>query len=155
MISPELLRRYPWFGGIGPEPLKALAMLSERHTVPPGQTIFNAGEPAAALYLLITGSVELYEVIIDRDLPTGRMESFLSDVSPGEVFGVSALIEPYLYMLTARAATELDLVRMDAAGMRALLDTDADLAQHILRQATKTLAIRLRDTRVLLAAARA
>jgi hypothetical protein len=44
---------------------------------------------------------------------------------------------------------------LDGAGVRALLETDADLAQHILRQAAKTLAMRLRDTRVLLAAARA
>ncbi len=155
MISPELLRRYEWFGGLEAEALASLAMLADRQTLPAGETIFSAGEPAAALYLLITGSVDLYEVIIDRDLPDGRLESFLSDVCPGEVFGVSAIIEPYLYMLTARAATDLDLVRLDAAQLRALLDTDADLAQHILRQATKTLAIRLRDTRVLLAAARA
>jgi len=155
MISPELLRRYDWFGGIEAEALTSLAMLAERQTLPAGETIFDAGAPAAALYLLISGSVDLYEVIIDRALPEGRLESFLSDVSPGEVFGVSAIIEPYIYMLTARAATGLDLVRLDGPALRALLETDAELAQHILRQATKTLAIRLRDTRVLLAAARA
>jgi len=154
MISPELLRRYDWFGGIEAEALTSLAMLADRQTVPAGQAIFEAGAPAAALYLLITGSVDLYEVIIDRSLPDGRVESFLSDIGPGEVFGISAIAEPYIYMFAARAATDLDLVRLDGAALRALLDSDADLAQHILRQATKTLASRLRDTRVLLAAAR-
>jgi CRP-like cAMP-binding protein len=155
MISPELLRHYAFFGGLPAEHLKSLAMLAERIPASAGQTVFSAGEPAAGLYLLITGSVDLYDVITDRALPGGRREYFLDGIGPGEVFGISALVEPYTYSLTARAATDLDLVRLDGAGLRAQLNQHADLAQAVLWQTTKALAGRLRDTRVLLAAARA
>jgi CRP-like cAMP-binding protein len=130
-------------------------MLAERIPASAGQTVFSAGEPATALYLLITGSVDLYDVISDLVLPGGSREFFLDSIGPGEVFGISALVEPYSYTLTARAATDLDLVRLDGAELRRLLGQHADLAQAVLGQTTKTLAGRLRDTRVLLAAARA
>jgi len=155
MISPELLRRYTWFGSLNDEALKSLAMLADRRSIPPGQTIFSAGDSAAALYLIISGTVDLYDVMANGHWPNGHPEAFLSEVGPGEVFGISAFIEPYRYTLTARSATEVDMVSLEAAGIRALLLTDASLAQNLLRQMTKTLAGRLYDTRVLLAAARA
>lgn len=155
MISPEILRHYPWFGGLEPQALQALAMLAERETAPADRTLFCAGDPADALFLLIAGSVDLYYVVVDRDLPGGRREYFLDSLNPGEVFGVAALIAPHVYTLTARTAAEADLVRLEAAGLRALLEQDKELDRQVQHQLIRTLAGRLRETRVLLAAARA
>ena len=52
MISPELLRRYPYFADVSEESLKRVAMISEEQTVAAGQAYrFHTGpgaEPATA-----------------------------------------------------------------------------------------------------------
>ncbi len=42
MISPELLRRYPFFGFLGDAQLKAIAMIAEESTYEKDQPIFEA-----------------------------------------------------------------------------------------------------------------
>ena len=46
MISPELLRRHPFFSPFNDRQLKALAMISEGENVEAGQTIIKEGHPA-------------------------------------------------------------------------------------------------------------
>jgi NTE family protein len=154
MISTELLRRYPQFGPFDADQLRALAIAGERVTVPPDAAIFEAGQRAEALYLLLGGTVELYDVVESQAQPGLRREVFLSEVTAGEMFGVSALCEGG-YTLTARAGAPADLVRLDAAGLRALAQSDPRFDARLARLAVQALSQRLRDTRVLLAAARA
>ena len=155
MISPESLRRYPWFGPLTDSQLKAVAMLADGVSAQAHETLFEAERPAEMLFLLVQGSVDLFHVVVDRDQPGRRREYFLSELSPGEVFGISALIEPYVYTLTARASSPSELVRFQGDGLRALCQDDLGFAYHLMRQAAQTAAGRLHDARVLLAAARA
>jgi CRP-like cAMP-binding protein len=62
MISPELLRRYPFFAFLDEAQLQAVAMLSEESEVEDGAPVFESGKPAEALCLLIEGSLDLYYV---------------------------------------------------------------------------------------------
>ena len=52
MISPELLRRYPFFGPLNDTQLKAIAMIADEVTIEKGVTLFKEKEPAVAMYLL-------------------------------------------------------------------------------------------------------
>ena len=52
MISIEVLRRYPFFGRLGFEQLKALAMLAEEFSLKDGQVVIEEGKPADALFFL-------------------------------------------------------------------------------------------------------
>jgi CRP-like cAMP-binding protein len=155
MVSPELLRRFQFFGFMNDSELKAVAMIAEEVVFERGQALFAIGQPAEALYLLMDGSVELHYVVTDEFDPQLRKEFYLSDISPGEMCGISALIEPHQYTSSARAAGLSRAIRIESAALRALCEVDPKLAYGLMRQAAKVAVERLHDTRVQLAAARA
>ena len=69
MISPELLRRYPFFAFLDESHLRAVAMLSEEFDMENGALVLESGRPADALCLLVEGSLDLYYVVVDREDP--------------------------------------------------------------------------------------
>lgn len=154
MVSPELLRRFPFFGFLDDSRLKAVAMIAEEVTFSPGDTILEADKPANSLYFLIEGSAELYYVVNDHNGLDLHKELYISDLNPGEIFGISALIDPYLYTGTTRAVGACRAIRIDAAALRALCEVDSTMACGLMRQVAKAAMERLRDTRLQLAAAR-
>lgn len=155
MISPELLRRYPFFGFLDDVQLKAVAMVGEEVDFEQGDVILDAGAPADVLYFLIDGSVELLYVVKDDFHPELNKELYVSDLNPGEVLGISALIEPYVYSGTIRAVGRCHAIQLDARALRGMCELDAKLAYGVMRQIAKSTMARLQDVRVQLAAARA
>ncbi len=155
MVSPELLRRYPFFGFLDDSQLRAVAMIAEEITFERGDMILESGKPADSLYFLIEGSAELCYVVADPYSSELRKELFISDLNPGEIFGISALIDPYLYTGTMRATGPCRVIQLQAAALRAICEVDPQMAYGLMRQTAKTAMSRLHDTRVQLAAARA
>jgi CRP-like cAMP-binding protein len=154
MVSPELLRRYPFFGRLSEAHLKAIAMLADEVFCTEGQTLFEIGHPADALYLLIEGGIDLHYVIVDRDDPTRTKDFYVGDVNPGEPFGISALIEPYRYTASVRATCPGRVLKIDGNGLRALCEVDNGIAAILIRHVAKNALARLEETRTQLIAAR-
>jgi CRP-like cAMP-binding protein len=155
MISPELLRRYPFFGFLDDSQLKAVAMIAEEIAVEKGHLILEADKPAEALYFLLDGSAELCYVVVDPLRPELSKEFYISDINPGEIFGISALVEPYQYTGTIRALSPCRVIKIEAFSLRVLCTKDPDLAYGLMRATAKAAMERLHDTRVQLVAARA
>jgi CRP/FNR family transcriptional regulator, cyclic AMP receptor protein len=155
MISPELLRRYPFFAFLDEAQLRAAAMLSEEIEVEDGAVMIEYGKPADALWLLIEGSLDLYYVVTDREDPELKKEFFLHDFNTGDLLGISALIEPYVYTASIRASATSRLVKLDGIGLRALCEVDPRIAVGLMKAIAKAAMDRLNDTRIQLAAARA
>jgi CRP-like cAMP-binding protein len=155
MVSPELLRRYPFFGGFDEDELKAIAMLSDEVTVEGGVTLFETGQPAANLYLLLEGEVELHYDVADPVHTEYRKDFFIEDFNPGEPFGISAVLEPYVYLGRVEIRSRSRLLRMDGPRLRELCEIDSGIGPVMMRQIAKAAISRLTQTRVLLAAARA
>ena len=154
MVSTELLRKYELFGVLAPEHLKGIAMLSEELSFEPGVTIIEADQPADALYMMMEGSADLLYVGVDEINPELRKELFISEINPGEPFGISALIEPYVYMKTVRATTTTHVLKVAARGLRALCEVDPKITAVLMTQVAKAALIRLRHTEIQLGAAR-
>jgi CRP-like cAMP-binding protein len=155
MISPELLRRYPFFGYLSDSQLKSIAMLSDEVSYQDGETLFNIDEPANVLFFLMEGSVDLHYVVIDRDDPHRSRDVYVGLVNTGEPLGISALIEPYRYTAAAVASNACRLLRIDAVGLRAMCTANADLAAILMRHTARAAMSRLDETRLQLAASRA
>ena len=102
MISPELLRRFPFFGFLDDTQLKAVAMLAEELEVEQGTNIFESEQPATALYVMVDGSIDLHYKVIDRDDPHIVKEFFISELNPGDIFGLSAIVEPFVHTMTSK-----------------------------------------------------
>jgi CRP-like cAMP-binding protein len=155
MISPERLRKYPFFGPLSSDELAAVSMLAEETAYPKVASIFQAEAPAKTLYVLEKGCIELYYESYDPVFkPQLRRQFLVGEINPGEMFGVSALLEPYQWTATAIAATPCQVIEINAEKIRALFEHYPSLEREIYKQILPTLMERLHYTRIQLAAAR-
>lgn len=150
MVSPELLRRYPFFCYLDEAQQTAIALIGEEATYAPGETIFEEGQPADTLYLLLEGCVDLYYTASGDS----KDQMLVTEINPGEPFSISALIEPHLLTATAKAPTLSRVLQIQGKGLRALCEVDPKMGYTLMRQAAKAAMDRLHFTRVQLAAAR-
>ncbi len=146
MISPEMLRRYPYFAGVSDESLKEIAMIAEEKRVPAGTRMFGEGDPAGVLYIIGKG-----EVNIDYLLGDGQVRT-VDTLVDGDLLVWSALIEPYKTTAIGTTTKDCDLVCIDAGHLRALCEKDPLLGYRLTSQVAKLLANRLEGARVQLAA---
>lgn len=155
MISPELLRRYPFFAGLSENHLRTLAMFSDEVPAVHGAVIFEAGAPAEALFFAIQGHIDLHYVVIDPTPPYHRQDFFVGQINPGEPVGISALIDPYQYTAVAHANGNCHLLKVGAGALRNLCEQDCSAGALIMRQTAKAAFQRLHDARIYLIGARA
>jgi len=155
MISPELLRRYPFFAPFTSEQLKQIAMISEEATASAGEILFEECQPADSLYLLIEGSIDLFYTAKGKILPAekkAQKELAVGEINPGEIFGISALIDPYELSASARASKPSRYIKINAPGLRKLFGENPIAGYLAMQQVSKALMERLDYTRVQLAA---
>jgi CRP-like cAMP-binding protein len=153
MISPELLRRFPFFHFMDDAQLKAVAMIAEEQEYKAGNTIIEANTPALFLYFLLEGSAAYYYLVTSEHDPYYHKEYYISDFNPGEIFGISALIEPYTFTASVRADKSCKLIRIQSPALRALCAVDLKLNCGLMRAVAIAAMERLQLTRVQLIAA--
>jgi CRP-like cAMP-binding protein len=154
MISPELLRRFPFFNFMDDTQLKAVAMITEELTYENDELIVDAGKPADHFYFLIDGSVAYYYHVTSEHDPYYNKDYFISNINPGEIFGISALIEPYIFTATMRTDKVSHIIQINASALRALCEVDLKLSVGLNRAVAKAAMERLQHTRVQLIAAK-
>ncbi len=146
MISPETLRRYHYFGNIGEESLKALAMVAEEKDVPAGTEMFREGDATDVLHVITKGEVEI------RYLLGNGEERTVDTLVAGELLCWSALIEPYKATSIGTTVKDTHLICIDAKKLREACDSEPLLGYQLAKEISKLLAQRLESARVQLAA---
>jgi CRP/FNR family cyclic AMP-dependent transcriptional regulator len=153
MISPEVLRRYPFFSFMNHDQLREVAMISDEVEYKKGDVLFNSEEKADACFLLMEGSIDLHYVVVDEYDPSLRKEFIVGTINPGELLGISAFVAPHIYTATALAVNDSRLLKIDAVALRKLCRQDTELDCGFQTMAAKATMERLHATRVQLAAA--
>ncbi len=152
MVSLELLRRYPFFAPLTDDQLKAIAMIAEEKIYPKEALLVKENNPATKLILLLEGDVDL---IYSGGGEGAISNALVGSIAPGEMLGVSSIIEPYIYISSARATLPVKVVEIDGAAVRALMQVDTLLGYVLMRNVASAVLERLKYTQVELAAARA
>jgi CRP-like cAMP-binding protein len=127
----ELLHDYPLFKGLDGEQIQAVMNVCREECFLPDGILFQEGQPADELFVLVEGQVEesftAGDAILTSIHPTG----------PGQLIGCPALVPPHVARCTARAVTRTEVLAIDAAGLRELFDRDCHLAvtiqQHVIQ----------------------
>lgn len=145
MISPEVLRRYPYFAGLTDEVLKQLAMITDEMSVSGGQRMFNEGDPADNLFVIQKGEVNIQYLLGSGELRT------VDTLVDGDLLVWSSLIEPYRTTAIGTTTRETHLIKIDARKLRDLCEQDPLLGYRLSTQIAKLLAHRLEGARVQLA----
>ncbi|MGA2489453.1 MAG: Crp/Fnr family transcriptional regulator [Anaerolineales bacterium] len=152
MVSPELLRRYPFFALLDEQQLEALAMITQEKSYPKGALLVKENTPASIMALLIEGDIDL---IYSGGGEGAISNALVGSIAPGEPYGVSSLIEPYRYTATAKATLPVKVLELDGLALRAMVEKDPKMGCIMMRNVAIAVLERLRYTQVELAAARA
>ena len=131
-----ILRSSEQFGGLAEPALAALAAVAERRSVPAGALLYRQGTPREAIYLIVSGRVEIL-----RDRGDGPDPLFV--LGPGDTLGEGALLHPSAHTTSARALSALDLVVLERAAARARLAEDGAAAVEVLSRVALTISRRM------------
>ena len=152
MVSTEILRRYPFFALLTDDQLKAIAMVADEKTYPQQTLLLKENTPATKLILLLEGDVDL---IYSGGGEGAISNALVGSIAPGEMLGVSSIIEPFMYISSARATVPSRVVEIDGVAVRALMQVDKTLGFSLMSNVATAVLERLKYTQVELAAARA
>ena len=138
------LRRNPIFRQIREDRLRVVVLSGAEQHLDPGETLFDRGDEGDAAYVVLSGAVRPSITVDGRDI-------WLAQLGPGELFGEVAVLcnRPRTASIIADGDTQI--LRIEAADLRALLAEFPDLSMELIR----SLAGRLERTSSDLAAARA
>src|SRR3990170_7051406 len=92
--------------------------------VPFGAPIIREGEPADALYVLVSGRARVVKRADNGE------ELSLGALKPGDSFGEMGLLEETIRSATVRASSEVEVLRLDRSVFRALVQRHPEIRQH-------------------------
>ena len=153
MISPELLHRYSFFNGLTNDEYKTVAMLAEVQSLPEGTILFEEGQSADKFYILTQGNIDLFMKAEEPNQPKSRKDFFVGEINTGDIFGISAMLEPFIYTATAKSAESVSFIEFNALMIRELMGQNCLFALNMTTQIARALYSRLNSSRIQLAAA--
>jgi CRP-like cAMP-binding protein len=101
---------------------------------PPGAVVFEEGDPASRMYVIVSGEVRIQKRVGERDVT-------LALLGPGEAFGEMALLERAPRSAAAVVQRAARLLEIDEAAFADLVRNNGEVALRLLRR----LSARLRD----------
>ena len=127
-VESNYLRNYSCFQDLTDAQLDEIAQLCETECFYPGQTLFEDGKPGTHLYLLAKGEIEVLFAIGEEDLV------MVDRLDAGKVIGCDVLVPPFTYRFIARSLGEIEVLIIDAAKFRALMQEDCKLGLSVQQQ---------------------
>ena len=117
--------RAPFLALLEPDLREQVRKRLSRRKIPAGKPLYQAGEPADALYLVESGRFRV--VMAERP---GR-ERVLQFLGPGEVVGEAAFMAETLYVASAEAVETASVLRLARADFDNLLGRDEAVLQYL------------------------
>ena len=130
------------FEGLSEIQFERLDSLMEEISVKEDQRLFREGEAAEQLYCIKQGAVEMLTSIDDQiELPIAILRS------EGSYLGMSSLVPPYTYSLSARSYEDSVLMVIKRNRLMEQVKDDPEMGYFIMSNLAKTLLDRLKETR--------
>ena len=124
------------FKGVSQRFITKIATNSEEETFTKNSVVFKGGDKASHFYVLVEGAV---------DISLGKREATHMSVSkPGEIFGWSALVEPYVYTAMARCTKDTRVIKIARDLVENAIGEHPAEGLAILKNLTGIIAQRLR-----------
>ncbi len=122
------LTRHEIFEYLRPDELNALSESAETLNFKAGATIYQRGQKAVFLYVVLSGQVALR-------LPKNRGVSILIDqLGSGDMFGSCVSHAADTYALTAQCMEDSEILKIEAAILNELLEKDLRMGYAIQSQ---------------------
>jgi CRP-like cAMP-binding protein len=144
VIAPEVLKGFPFFTGLSEAELKSISSIADEASFQQGDFVFREDSRARTLFLLLDGWVD---IVINTDARGDRYELMMT-LTPGDVFGCSTIVEPYLYTASAMCVSPVRALRFKGADLLALFEIDFHFRCIMMKNICRVVANRLRTTRL-------
>jgi CRP-like cAMP-binding protein len=125
--------------GLDAGQIELLKPLFERFSCPPRTVIFQQGERAKSLYLLIDGKVDM------SFKPYDGIPITVSHVGKGGLFGWSAVLGSDTYTSTAIAIEPVDAFRVQGSELRKFCREHPEAGKEILERLADGVSFRWKD----------
>jgi len=130
------------FQGLSQSQIERIVAISREQKFKKDQWLFHEDQDATNLYLVKDGAVELVIKVEDT------VEIPIAVIRPKNgCLGVSALVDPYQYSLSARCLDDSTLMVIGKTQLHELMQADAELHRLIMTNLAKKLLNRLKETR--------
>jgi len=118
--SQQSLFTLPAFRGFGEVERKEVAGLFREIALPKGEIVYQAGDEADALYLVVSGAID----VVDGKKVVAR-------IGPGEIFGEAVLVAGERRAVTTRVALDAVLLSLPRGSLDRLLELHPPLHQRV------------------------
>ena len=130
------------FKGLSASQLQYLSEITKEEHIPKGEILMREGQKAEALFILKEGKVELLTSVNDSfELPIAILKN------PGDCAGMSSLVAPYKYSLTARCITPVQMLIIKQTALKKLMKEDHEVGCIMMKNIAQYLLSRLKETR--------
>jgi len=138
----EALKRSGVFQGLDDSDLSKIEPLCAEKTFEEGALILEEDGRGGQVFVLVSGRVDI-EVRAPFDQQKSQK---IATLRSGELFGEVSLVDGFLRSANARAAERCSLLSIDDQKLRALMDADHKVGYKVMKNVSRILAARIRDT---------
>lgn len=114
------------FPALNAAQIRRLAPLARHRSMAKGEILFEQGDAVAGMFIVISGSVEIIN-------PARPGETIVTVHRPGSFTGEVNLLTGRRSLVRARAPEESELLEIDRASLRRIVQTDPELSELFLR----------------------
>lgn len=143
MVSPELIRRFPFFSNFSLDQIVFLAKIAQEKTIQRDHYFNHESEELNTIYLILEGEISLV-----TKLPQKDREVTIDTFGPGDIFGWSALVPPYTTTAGAKAVIPSRVVAFDARELRKTFDEDYQFGYLMMIKIAQVIRDRLNSLRI-------
>ncbi|MEA3506843.1 MAG: Crp/Fnr family transcriptional regulator [Elusimicrobiota bacterium] len=123
----SILKNLPFFSDLTDNQFKRLLTFSSIENFKKGRVILKENDPASSMYVILEGTLKVYHLYGNDKVTT------LAYLKKGDVLGEMAILSPFPRSASARAVTDVKLIKIKGTGFRTLLKKDRKLSQKIIQ----------------------
>jgi CRP-like cAMP-binding protein len=132
------------FSGLTESEVEDVVALGETITVSRDTNVCREGEEAQNVFLVVAGQIVLRKNLDVPDFNVHR-ETPVGVCHPGQLIGWSALVEPYVYTLTATSERESTLLKLPGREVQRFLGDRPELGYKVMNALANIISRRLRQ----------
>jgi len=141
-VTIDKLRKLHLFKDLIDREVEVIAEYANEERYPAGRRIFEEKALATNLYLVIEGKVSIR---MGEHLLAKQLE--VDTVGPGEIFGWSAITEPYTFTAAAWTLEETTVIVISGDVLRHIFESNCYIGYPVMRGIASIISGRLRSVR--------
>ncbi|MBM2825644.1 MAG: fnr 2 [Dehalococcoidales bacterium] len=153
MTARQVLAQCDVFSGLAENEMEKIGSSALEREYEAGATIFQEGDVAQELLVLQEGKVALQMTLPRAEAETSRRMT-VDVVNKNEMIGWSAIVEPYIYTMSAICLQKTKALSISGTKLRTLMQENQKVGYLVLQGLIRVVASRLNETRQLLVSER-